>query len=42
MPLVCDVELHESFTDNPSSLEGRLLFAVPNSESPCEFQRDMG
>jgi len=25
-------EVHESFADNPESLEGRLLFAVPKSE----------
>lgn len=33
MPFFHDGELHESFADNPSSLEGRLLFAVPKSES---------
>ena len=25
-------EVHETFADNPESLEGRLLFAVPKSE----------
>ncbi|KAH7364161.1 ATP phosphoribosyltransferase [Rhexocercosporidium sp. MPI-PUGE-AT-0058] len=29
MPFFHDGELHESFANNPSSLEGRLLFAVP-------------
>ncbi|KUJ22696.1 HisG-domain-containing protein [Mollisia scopiformis] len=29
MPLYYDGDLHESFANNPSSLEGRLLFAVP-------------
>jgi hypothetical protein len=33
MPYVQEDELHESFANNPSSLEGRLLFAVPKSES---------
>jgi hypothetical protein len=33
MPLLGSEEEHEFFTDNPESLEGRLLFAVPKSES---------
>lgn len=34
-----EVELHETFANNPSSLEGRLLFAVPKSESTCDSLR---
>lgn len=33
MPFFEELELHESFANNPASLEGRLLFAVPKSES---------
>src|SRR6187402_861202 len=33
MSLFHDGETYESYADNPSSLEGRLLFAVPKSES---------
>ena len=33
MPSFVEQELHENFADNPQSLEGRLLFAVPKSES---------
>jgi hypothetical protein len=32
-------ELPGPFADNPQSLEGRLLFAVPKSESPQLFHR---
>jgi hypothetical protein len=33
MPFFDEDEIHESFADNAESLEGRLLFAVPKSES---------
>ncbi len=33
MPYLEEGELHEKFANNPRSLEGRLLFAVPKSES---------
>jgi hypothetical protein len=33
MSLLGAEDVYEQFTDNPKSLEGRLLFAVPKSES---------
>jgi hypothetical protein len=42
MPFFDEDDVHESFADNPESLEGRLLFAVPKSESTskmgCELE----
>ena len=39
MPLLGREDNHELFTDNPESLEGRLLFAVPKSESSIPFHQ---
>jgi hypothetical protein len=36
-----ETELHESFANSPESLEGRLLFAVPKSESLPPRNRNM-
>jgi hypothetical protein len=40
MPFFDDDDVHESFADNPESLEGRLLFAVPKSESTSKMRWD--
>jgi hypothetical protein len=37
MPFFDEDEVNESFADNPKSLEGRLLFAVPKSESTLKM-----
>jgi hypothetical protein len=37
MPLFDHDDVHDSFADNPESLEGRLLFAVPKSESTSKM-----
>lgn len=40
MPFFDENNVHKSFADNPESLEGRLLFAVPKSESTSKMGWD--
>jgi hypothetical protein len=40
MHFLDDQDFYEAFTDNPQSLEGRLLIAVPKSESTAQTTRE--